>query len=114
MGRTLVFMARILQDGRADHIRDIAVDERTAVVLDPSGVATVVGAGSVYFLQSTQNPKICKPGTPLTSRRHGAKLARGSAIQCAAMVEQRGHGLHPFCGGWDYSFNLGGRRDIHQ
>jgi hypothetical protein len=26
MGRTLVFLARILQDGRARYIRDIAVD----------------------------------------------------------------------------------------
>jgi len=69
MGRTLVFMARILQDGRARYIRDIAVDERTAVVLEPSGVATVVGAGSVYFLQATQSPDICKPNTPLTFRK---------------------------------------------
>jgi len=68
MGRTLVFMARILQDGRASQIRDIAVDERTAVILEPSGVATVVGAGSAYFLEATQNPQICKANTPLTFR----------------------------------------------
>jgi len=68
LGRTLVFMARILQDGRAHHIRDIAVDERTAVLLEPDGAATVVGAGFAYFLQATENPETCKANTPLTFR----------------------------------------------
>jgi cyanophycinase len=68
MGRTLVFMARILQDGRARDIRDIAVDERTSVLLDPDGNAVVVGAGHAYFLHSTQVPEVCKPDTPLTFR----------------------------------------------
>jgi cyanophycinase len=68
MGRTLVFMARILEDGRARHIRDIAVDQRTAVLLEPEGMATVVGAGSAYFLQATQAPETCKANTPLTFR----------------------------------------------
>ena len=68
LGRTLVFMARILQDGKARHIRDIAVDERTGVLLEPGGMATVIGAGSAYFLQATQNPEICKANTPLTFR----------------------------------------------
>ncbi len=68
MGRTLVFMARILQDGMARHIRDIAVDQRTAVLLEPDGMATVVSAGSAYFLQATQAPETCKANTPLTFR----------------------------------------------
>ncbi|MGB9405653.1 MAG: cyanophycinase [Candidatus Acidiferrales bacterium] len=68
MGRTLVFMARILQDGMARHVRAIAVDERTAVLLDPRGMGTVVGAGSAYFLQATQNPETCRGNNPLTFR----------------------------------------------
>jgi len=68
MGRSLVFMARILQDGRAKEIRDVAIDERTAVLLDADGQATVVGAGHAYFLQSTRAPEVCKPDTPLTFR----------------------------------------------
>ena len=68
MGRTLVFMARILQDGRAKQVRDLAIDERTAVLLDPDGQGTVVGAGHAYFLSSTQAPEACKPDTPLTFR----------------------------------------------
>ena len=68
MGRTLVFMARILQDGRARQIGDIAIDERTAVLLDADGQSTVVGAGNAYFLRSTQPPEICRRETPLTFR----------------------------------------------
>jgi len=68
MGRTLVFMARILQDGRAKEIGDIAIDERTAVLLDRDGTATVVGVGHAYFLRSTRFPEVCKPETPLTFR----------------------------------------------
>lgn len=66
LGRSLVFMARILQDGKAHRVRDIAVDERTAVLLDPSGMGTIVGAGFAYFLQATRNPETCKAGVPLT------------------------------------------------
>jgi cyanophycinase len=68
MGRTLVFMARILQDRRAREVRDMAIDERTAVLLEPSGMATVVGEGAAYFLQATRRPEVCKAHTPLTFR----------------------------------------------
>jgi cyanophycinase len=68
LGRTLVFMARILQDGRAPYVRDIAVDQSTAVVLEPDGKATVFGSASAYFLEAKQKPEICKPDTPLTFR----------------------------------------------
>ena len=78
MGRTLVFMARILQDGQAQVVRDVAVDERTSVLLDLDGQAVVVGAGHAYFLQSTQRPEVCKAGTPLTFRGVAARsLAAG-------------------------------------
>jgi cyanophycinase len=68
MGRTLVFMARILQDGRAHQVRNIAVDERTAVLLEPGGMATVVGAGFAYFLQATHKPETCTANSVLTFR----------------------------------------------
>lgn len=66
LGRTLVFMARILQDGKARHIRDIAVDQGTGVLLEPDGTATILGEGSAYFLHATQNPEVCKANAPLT------------------------------------------------
>ena len=38
------------------------------ILLDPRGMATVVGSGSAYFLQATQSPGTCKPDKPLTFR----------------------------------------------
>jgi len=66
LGRTLVFMARILQDGKSRQVRGIAVDERTAVLLEPGGMATVAGNGSAYFLQATRSPETCMANVPLT------------------------------------------------
>jgi cyanophycinase len=66
MGRSLVFMARILEDHRAKRIREIAVDERTAVLLDEEGTGRIMGRGAAYFLQATEPPAVCKDGTPLT------------------------------------------------
>ncbi len=68
MGRSLVFMARILQDGQAKQIREIAVDERTAVLLEQDGREKVVGAGDAYFMRATALPEICRTGAPLTFR----------------------------------------------
>jgi cyanophycinase len=69
MGRTLGFLARIVQDGWSGHPREIAIDEKSAVLVDPDGHGTVVGAGKgAYFLQVTEAPKTCKPNTPLDFR----------------------------------------------
>ena len=68
LGRTLVFMARILQDGKARRVRDIAVDQGAGVLLDADGIGTVVGEGFAYFMEATQNPEVCKANTPLTFR----------------------------------------------
>jgi cyanophycinase len=64
LGRLLVFMARILQDGWTDHVRAIAVDEDAAVLVDPDGSGKIVG-GQVYFLESTRPPEVCRRKTPL-------------------------------------------------
>jgi len=64
LGRLLVFMARILQDGWADRVRAIAVDENAAVLVEPDGKGNVVG-GPVYFLEAVHGPEICKKATPL-------------------------------------------------
>lgn len=67
LGRTLVFMARILQDTMASDVHSIAVDERSAVIVDEKGIGTVVGTGTgAYFYHPTQAPTLCKPGKPLT------------------------------------------------
>lgn len=69
MGRSLGFLARIVADGWSNSPREIAIDERSALLVEPSGQAEVVGAGlGVYFLQVTDAPEVCKPGQPLTLR----------------------------------------------
>ena len=69
MGRTLVFLARLIQDGWSRNPREVAVDEKSAVLVEPDGKATVVGSGKgAYFLRPTQAPEICKKNEPLTFR----------------------------------------------
>jgi cyanophycinase len=72
MGRSLGFLARISQDGWSKAPREIAIDEKSALLVEASGRAKVVGVGSgVYFLQITDPPE-CKPGWPLTLRNVAA------------------------------------------
>jgi cyanophycinase len=66
MGRLLVFMARILEDGWAQKVRAIAVEEDVSVLVEPDGSAKVAGAGPAYFLEAKSPPTICKHKTPLT------------------------------------------------
>lgn len=67
MGRTLVFLARIMQDGLSSHPREVAIDERSAVLVDEKGKAVVVGSGQgAYFIRPTVAPQVCKEGAPLT------------------------------------------------
>jgi len=69
MGRTLGFLARIMEDGWSKSPREIAIDEKSAVLVEPDGKATVVGNGKgAYFLRPTLPPDFCKPGQPLTFR----------------------------------------------
>jgi len=66
MGRLVVFLARILQDGWARHVRAIAVEEGAAVLLEPDGRAKVMGSGPAYFLEARNSPEVCRRKTPLT------------------------------------------------
>jgi len=67
MGRTLVFLARIIQDGWSTNPREVAVDEKSAVLVEPDGKATIVGSGKgAYFLKPAQVPEVCKRSEPLT------------------------------------------------
>jgi cyanophycinase len=80
LGRFVGFMARILEDRIATHIRGIAVDQQAAVLLDEHGIGTVVGKGArvgdgrqdgkgaAYFMEPQRAPEACAPGKPLTMR----------------------------------------------
>ena len=66
LGRLLVFLARIVQDGWAPSVRAIAVDQEAALLVESDGSARAVGKGPVYLLETTEAPTVCRPGQPLT------------------------------------------------
>lgn len=66
MGRDLAFMCRIYLNGWSASPRDIAVDEQTALLIDASGSATLVGSSTAYFMQAPGAPQVCQSKTPLT------------------------------------------------
>lgn len=67
MGRSLVFLARIVQDAWFANPREIAVDEKSAVLVESDGDARVIGPGKgAYFMQIHAAPSICRMGTPLS------------------------------------------------
>lgn len=70
MGRTLVFLARIMQDGKSAHPREVAIDEKSAVLVDENGQARVIGPGKgAYFIRPTEAPSVCEKDVPLTFER---------------------------------------------
>lgn len=67
MGRSLGFLARLMQDGWDKHPREIAIDERSAVLVEANGKAVVTGSGKgAYFISPSSLPAVCRPKTPLT------------------------------------------------
>jgi len=74
LGRTLVFLARLLNDGWAPKARAIAVDENAAVLLELDGTASIVG-GPAYFYEASGTPEVCKHKAPLTFKNISVHLA---------------------------------------
>jgi len=67
MGRTLGFLARIMKDGWSASPREIAIDEKSAVLVEADGKATVVGTGKgAYFMKPSRAPEVCEKGVPLS------------------------------------------------
>jgi cyanophycinase len=79
MGRTLGFLARIIENGWSAKPRAMAIDEGSAALLEASGTITVVGRGhGVYFLQATERPVSVLAGVPLGFRNVAAyRLGKG-------------------------------------
>jgi cyanophycinase len=67
LGRTVVFLARIMQDGWSTNPKAIAVDEKSAVLIEADGGAQVIGPGrGAYFMQVSEKPSVCRTETPLS------------------------------------------------
>jgi len=91
MGRTLTFLARIMKDGWSPGPREIAVDEKSAVLVERNGKARVIGSGKgAYFLSTRGGPEVCRENTPLTFR--DITVYRGPAGSEFNLKEWRGKG----------------------
>jgi cyanophycinase len=81
MGRSLTFLARIVNNGWASQPRAIGIDEQTALLVTPTGAATMVGTGAAYFLQAPGPAQVLAEKTPLTYLNIGVyKLPQGSTF----------------------------------
>ena len=91
MGRTLGFLARIMQDGWSQSPREVAVDERSAVLVEADGKGTVVGSGKgAYFLRPKHKPEVCEKEQSLTFRK--IQVYRASAGAHFDLVRWKGSG----------------------
>jgi cyanophycinase len=81
MGRSLVFLARIVNNGWAAQPRGIGIDEETAVLVEPNGASTMVGSGAAYFLQAPGPAQVLADRTPLTYLNIGVyKVPQGGTF----------------------------------
>ena len=81
LGRSLVFLARIVNNGWATQPRGIGVDEQTALLILPNGSATMVGNGAAYFLQAPGPAQVLADRTPLTYLNIGVyKVPQGGTF----------------------------------
>ena len=81
MGRSLVFLARIVNNGWATQPRGIGIDEETAILITPNGAATMVGNGAAYFLQAPGPAQVLADRTPLTYLNIGVyKVPQGGTF----------------------------------
>jgi cyanophycinase len=81
MGRSLVFLARIVDNGWATQPRGIGVDERTAILVEPNGAASMVGSGAAYFLQAPGPAQVLAERTPMTYLNIGVyKVPQGGTF----------------------------------
>lgn len=63
--RLIGFVARMVADGWGDPVVGVGVDEETALVVDPSGMGSVLGVGDVHILHSAGAPQQCVAGKTL-------------------------------------------------
>jgi cyanophycinase len=70
MGRLLVFLARLNEPDKEAAkplgVRGVGVQERTALLLQPDGRATVVGDGNAYFIEMQRQNGTIEKGNPLS------------------------------------------------
>lgn len=70
MGRSIAFLARIIQDGLRtwETASVLACDEGVAACFDRKGASRIFGSGtgSAFRITATCPPQVCRPGEPLS------------------------------------------------
>jgi len=85
MGRSLAFLARIVNNGWATQPRGIGIDEETALLVMPNGSATMVGTGAAYFLQAPGPAQVLADKIPLTYLNIGVyKVPQGGTFNLSS------------------------------
>ncbi|HEV7394960.1 MAG TPA: cyanophycinase [Pyrinomonadaceae bacterium] len=85
MGRSLAFLARIVNNGWATQPRGIGIDEQTAILVLPNGAGTMVGSGAAYFLQAPGPAQVLAAKTPLTYLNIGVyKVPQGGTFNLSS------------------------------
>jgi cyanophycinase len=85
MGRSLAFLARIVNNGWAAQPRAIGIDEETAILVLPTGAGTMVGVGAAYFLQAPGAAQVLADKTPLTYLNIGVyKVPQGGTFNLSS------------------------------
>jgi len=64
MGRLLAFLSRILVDQERSDARAVAIDERTAALVEPSGAVSIEGDGPVFSCVLSPDPKSAARACP--------------------------------------------------
>jgi len=100
MGRSLGFLARIVKDGWSRSPREVAIDEKSAVLVESDGKANVVGTGKgAYFLKSTPAPDVCEKGMPLTFLGITVyRVTTGGHFDLSEWKVMAARGIHCQCG----------------
>jgi len=85
MGRSLAFLARIVNNGWSAQPRGIGIDEETALLVMPNGASTMVGVGAAYFLQAPGPAQVLADKTPLTYLNIGVyKVPQGGTFNLSS------------------------------
>jgi cyanophycinase-like exopeptidase len=91
MGRSLVFLARIVNNGWASQPRGIGIDEETAILVTPGGAGTMVGTGAAYFLQAPGPAQVLVAKTPLSYFNVGVyKVPQGATFNLSTWTGSGG------------------------
>jgi cyanophycinase len=83
MGRLMAFIARQIQDGKANAVYGLGIDEDTAVLIDKKGMSKVYG-NAAYIVLADHQPELVAPRTALTFSNYKIwKLAADSTYNFA-------------------------------